>query len=74
MMNKVQKACVEICNACAVSCLQCVVACLKETDVKAMAQCIALDLECAEVCRLCVSSMARDGECMEEICALCAKV
>ena len=74
MTNQVQKACIEACNACAVSCLQCVAGCLKETDVKAMVQCIALDLECAEICRLCVSSMARNGECTKEICALCAKV
>lgn len=73
MLNETQKACLEACNASAVACLQCAAACLKETDVKSMANCIALDLECAEICRLCVSSMAREGACMKEICALCAK-
>jgi len=74
MMNQMQKACLEACNACAVSCLQCVAACLKESDVKSMTNCIALDLECAEICRLCVSSMARNGACMKQICELCAAV
>ena len=66
MMNQMHRACMEACNACAISCLQCVAACLKETDVKSMASCIALDLECAEICRLCVSSMAREGACMKQ--------
>lgn len=73
MMNEMQRACIEACNACYVSCLQCVAACLKESDVKSMTNCIALDLECAEICRLCVSSMARNGACMKQICDLCAK-
>jgi Domain of Unknown Function (DUF326) len=73
MMNLTQKACVEACNACYVSCLECAAACLKETDVTPQARCIALDLECAEICRLCTSSMARGGEHMKTICALCAQ-
>jgi hypothetical protein len=38
-----------------------------------MARCIALDLECADVCRLAAASIARGGEHMQAICALCAK-
>ena len=37
-----------------------------------MARCIALDLECADICRLAASSIARGGEHMQVICALCA--
>ena len=61
MMNQMHRACMEACNASAVSCLQCVAACLKETDVKSMANCIALDLECADACKRCVEACRAMG-------------
>ena len=45
------------CHECAVACLQCATACLKEPDPKAMARCVALDLECADICQLAVASI-----------------
>lgn len=72
MANPVEEACLRACNECAAACLQCAMACLAEADPKPMARCIALDLECADICRLAAASMARGGEHMQAICALCA--
>ena len=68
------KSCIEACNACAEACDHCAASCLKEPDVKAMARCIALDIDCAEICRLAAGYMSRASECAPDICALCAEV
>ena len=67
-------SCIEACNACALECDHCSVACLAEDDPKAMARCIALDMDCAQACRLAVAFMARGSELSGEICAACAEV
>lgn len=66
--------CIDACNECAVACQHCAAACLQEPDVKSMARCIALDIECADICRLAASSMARDDEHAPAICAVCAEI
>jgi hypothetical protein len=71
MLNQIEEACLRACNECAAACLQCATACLQEDDPKPMARCIALDLECADICRLAAASIARGGEHMQAICALC---
>jgi len=71
MADQIKDACLLACNECAVVCLQCASACLQEADPKPMVRCIALDLECADICRLAVASMARGGEHMKVICAMC---
>ncbi|MDQ6881048.1 MAG: four-helix bundle copper-binding protein [Pseudomonadota bacterium] len=67
-------ACVEACNACFVTCNHCAAACLKEGDVKMMARCIALDIDCAAVCTLVAGAMARGSEHATAICRVCAEV
>jgi hypothetical protein len=44
------QACIEACYACAAACDNCSTACLQEEDVKMMAGCIALDMDCADEC------------------------
>jgi hypothetical protein len=73
LSNPTHDACLNACNDCAAACLQCAAACLQEANPKPMARCIALDLECADICRLAAASMARGGEHMLAICALCAE-
>ena len=73
LLSQKEIDCLRACNECAAACLQCATACIKETDPKAMAQCIALDLECADICQLAAASIARGGEHMKAICALCAE-
>ena len=68
------KSCIDACNACAEACDHCAASCLKESDVKAMARCIALDVDCAEICRLAAAYMSRGSERAQDMCALCAEV
>jgi len=72
MLDRIEEACLRACNESAAACLQCATACLEEDDPKPMARCIALDLECADICRLAAASIARGGEHRHAICALCA--
>lgn len=68
------KSCIEACNECALECDHCATACLGEPDPKPMARCIALDLDCAEICRIATAYMARESEFATQMCALCADV
>jgi hypothetical protein len=67
-------ACIEACNACADACDHCATACLQEPDPKPMARCIALDVDCAAICRLAAGYMARGSELAGDICGFCAEV
>jgi hypothetical protein len=67
-------SCIEACHQCAVACHQCATACLQEQDVKMLARCISLDLDCAAICELAAGAMARGSECAPQICALCADI
>lgn len=68
------KSCIDACYACATACDHCAVSCLAEQDVRSMARCIKLDLDCAEICRVAASYMARGSEFAQAICRLCAEV
>lgn len=74
MAHEQYRACIEACSACADACDHCATACLGESDVAAMARCIALDVDCAQICRVAAGAMARDSELAGAICALCAEV
>jgi len=68
------QSCIDACNDCALASDHCAAACLKEADVQAMARCIALDIDCAEICRLAVAYMGRGSELAGAICEVCADV
>jgi hypothetical protein len=67
-------------NNCATECNHCATACLDEQDVKMLTKCIKLDIDCADICKLTASLVARGSEhgnhilkeCAE-ICEACAK-
>ena len=67
-------ACIEACNACFVACNHCAASCLQESDVKMMAKCIALDMDCAAICSVAAGAMARGSMHAKAICALCADI
>ena len=67
-------SCIEACNECAVACGHCAISCLAEANPKAMARCIALDIDCAEICRIAAGFMARGSELAPAVCAACAEV
>ena len=54
MAHQQYASCVEACNRCAAACDHCATACLSESDPKPLAHCIALDMDCADICRLAV--------------------
>lgn len=68
------KAGIEACESCANACDHCTAACLQEVDVKRMARCIALTIDCAAICRLAAGAMARDSEMVRNICKACADI
>jgi hypothetical protein len=74
MPKQKYSACIEACNSCAVACNHCAASCLQEQDVKMMARCIALDLDCAQICALAAAAMARGSEHAKAICGLCADI
>ena len=61
-------------NTCATLCDVCYNGCLNEEDVSVMARCIELDRECADICRLTASLLARDSENSEKFLKLCADI
>lgn len=69
---KQHETCIAACNACADACDMCAAACLQEDDVKMMARCIVLDIDCAQLCRLAAAIMARGGEAAKLVCETCA--
>jgi hypothetical protein len=66
-------------NDCVAQCNYCAAACLEEQDVAMLTRCIKLDIDCADVCLLTASLIARGSEharhllkeCVE-ICNACA--
>lgn len=73
-MHERYESCIEACNACADACDHCAAACLAEPDVKKMAECIRLDMDCAAICRLASGYMARGSSFAQDVCGLCADV
>ncbi|HKX42582.1 MAG TPA: four-helix bundle copper-binding protein [Burkholderiaceae bacterium] len=74
MASQTYQACIDACNVCADACDHCAAACLHEQDVKALTRCIALDMDCAAICRTAAGVMARGSEFAKALCRLCAQV
>ena len=74
MLHPQIESCINACHACALACDRCAAACLHEANVSAMANCIALDIDCSEICRVAMASMARGSMAAPAICEACAKV
>ena len=75
-MNKAYhhyKNCIDACLACAALCNHCASSCLQEEEVKMMARCIQLDMECAALCYAAAQLMSLGSANAEAICELCAK-
>lgn len=80
MAHEKNQLLLEALNNCAAACNHCTTACLDEQDVKMMARCIKLDIDCADICQLTAALVARGSdhaahlikECAE-ICEACAE-
>lgn len=68
--------CIDACSDCATACDRCANACLQEQDVKSLARCIGLNIDCADICRTATGFMSRDSdsEFTDAICAACAEI
>lgn len=79
MHNSQNRSAIDALQECILACEHCATACLQEEDVKMMARCIMLDRDCADICRLTMTLLARGSEhgkhllreCME-VCEACA--
>ncbi|MCO7227750.1 four-helix bundle copper-binding protein [Halomonas sp. CnH100-B] len=65
---------IEACHICAAYCDKCATLCLQEKEVQAMAECIRMDIQCAQICRLAASYMAQNSEYTNDVCQLCADI
>ncbi len=59
---------------CAAECNHCATACLDEEDVKMLAECIRLDIDCADICTLTATLTARGSEHGNHMLKECAEV
>ena len=79
MENQSNSQLIQTILECAMACEYCAASCLKEDDVKNMADCIALDRDCADICFLAAQLLQRDSPIArqyllicEEMCRICA--
>lgn len=80
MSHEKNIALIDVLNNCATECSHCAMACLDEQDVKMLAKCIKLNIDCADICRLTASLLSRGSvhgihllnECAE-VCEACAE-
>ena len=68
------KQLMEALNNCTAECNQCATACLDEQDVKMLAKCIKLDIDCAGICTLTATLIARGSEHGRHLLKECAEV
>ncbi|AXA91375.1 four-helix bundle copper-binding protein [Massilia sp. YMA4] len=73
-MHQQFQDCIDACNACADACDNCAAACLQEGHASEMARCIALNMDCAQVCRLSAALMARGSQFAAALCRVCADI
>jgi hypothetical protein len=52
----------------------CASACLQEDDVKMMARCIELDMQCAAICYTAAQLMSLGNDKASEVCRMCADI
>lgn len=74
MSHQQYSSCIDACNACASACDRCSIACLGEANPQHLARCIALDIDCAQACRLAAAVMARGSESADATCGFCAQL
>lgn len=74
MAHKENQSLIDALNNCAAECNHCATACLDEQDVKMLSNCIKLDLDCAEICRMTAGFVARGSAHARHILTECAEI
>ena len=59
---------------CTATCNHCLASCLEEEDVQMLADCIRLDIDCAEICALAVGFISRGSAHAQHILDECADI
>jgi hypothetical protein len=59
---------------CADACYNCSTACLQEQDVKKMAECIRLDMDCAQLCQTTAAFISRNSDHANDLIKVCAEI
>jgi Domain of Unknown Function (DUF326) len=72
MSHEQNRGLLDALTKCAEECNHCAAACLEEQDVKMLARCIKLDIDCAEICSLAASFVARGSEHAQHLLHECA--
>ncbi len=73
-MNQNHQLCIEACLACASTCNFCASSCTREENVKMMAKCIRLDMECAAICYATAQLLSLGSDKAKAITRLCAEI
>ena len=73
-MDVKMNRCIESCAECSKTCMKMVVPCLEKGGKHAEPTHIRLLLDCAEICKLATSFMARGSDFENQLCALCAEI
>ena len=68
------KNCIEACLRYAAICNHCASSCTQEEDVKMMAKCIQLDMECAAICYAAAQLMSLGSSYATDLCKICAAI
>lgn len=66
--------CIDVCNKCAQACNECFTLCLNESDIQARKNCLAILIECAQMCQMSSAHMAMEGQFAKEHCGVCASI
>ncbi|HUS02129.1 MAG TPA: four-helix bundle copper-binding protein [Chitinophagaceae bacterium] len=74
MAHEQNKRLLDALNDCSAECNHCATACLDEQDVKMLTRCIKLDIDCAQICSLTASLIARSSEHGKHLLKECAEV
>ncbi|MEO5675346.1 MAG: four-helix bundle copper-binding protein [Chitinophagales bacterium] len=73
-MKDGKSAILDILTQCATACERCFDSCLRENDISMFAECIRLDKECAQVCRLAASLIASGSAYAAEVVDICSDI
>ena len=66
--------CIDACLRCAALCHHCANSCAQEENVKMMARCIQLSMDCATVCIAAAQLMSLGSDEIKEMCKICARI
>ena len=74
MSHEKNQSMIDAMNDCTAECNHCASACLEEQNVQSLTRCIKLDIDCAEICSLTASFVARGSEHAMHLMKECAEI